>query len=145
MCHSCQSLAQAISLDVWKKLENSRGEKGWRVAVGGESGGGRSEVDLHVRMSGHLVQPHKANDLHVLLRQVLQVVLLLSRDRHRLLAILQSRRSTVMDSTRQQQQTGVCIHFMAKKNGKSSGTRALELFLKNLVSKTQHSVKQKGH
>lgn len=66
-------------------------QKGGGVAVVVGWGGqvpARKGSYLHVGMPWDLVQGDKPNNLHVLLGQILQVVLLLSRDGHRLLAIL---------------------------------------------------------
>ena len=45
-------------------------------------------ADLHICVPWDLIQGYESNDLQVLIRQILEVVLLLSRHGHRLLAIL---------------------------------------------------------
>ena len=78
---------------------HTRGLGGGGVGVGrGQASSVPSETRLytrlakaayfHICMSCDLIQGHKPNDLHVLLRQILEVVLLLGRHGHRLLTIL---------------------------------------------------------
>lgn len=83
ICSPVKYLSRAKQFNASLQARLARRRSHTCVATKGKGG-----YYLHVGMPWDLIQGYKANDLHVFLWQILEVVLLFGRDGHRLLAIL---------------------------------------------------------